>query len=166
MRAADTDRERAVSFLSAAYTEGRLTKDEYDERLEQALKARTYSDLDTLVSDLPGAQMFPARLPGNLPVLRARGTNGLAIASLACGLLVITAIPAIILGHMARSQIRRTGEDGAGMALLGLMLGWATVALGTLGLFALTVAFAHTSGVAHAIPHVAHAHTMPRVPSP
>ena len=34
MRAADADRERAVSALTA-YTEGRLAKDEYDARLER-----------------------------------------------------------------------------------------------------------------------------------
>jgi hypothetical protein len=138
MRAADTDRERAVGFLSGAYTEGRLTKEEYDDRLETALSARTYSELDTLVSDLPGARAYPV-------VLRARGTNGLAIASLACGLgqvfFGITTIPAIILGYLARSQIKRTGEDGAGMALVGLMLGWAGVALGIIGALALGVAF-------------------------
>ena len=30
MRAADADRDRAVNYLSTAYTEGRLAKDEYD----------------------------------------------------------------------------------------------------------------------------------------
>src|SRR5690242_11220380 len=79
MRAADSDRERAVGFLSSAYTEGRLSKEEYDDRLEHALNSRTYSDLDKLVSDLPGARSYPV-------AVRPRGTNGLAIASLACGL--------------------------------------------------------------------------------
>ncbi|HEX9625283.1 MAG TPA: DUF4190 domain-containing protein, partial [Streptosporangiaceae bacterium] len=36
----------------------------------------------------------------------------------------LAAIPAVVLGHMARRQIRQTGEDGAGMALAGLVLGW------------------------------------------
>jgi hypothetical protein len=31
---------------------------------------------------------------------------------------------------MARSQIRRTGEQGAGLALAGLILGWGAVILG------------------------------------
>jgi hypothetical protein len=62
-------------------------------------------------------------------------TNGLAMASLACGLAQfafgpLATIPAIVLGHMARSQIKRTGERGAGLALAGLMLGWAMVILG------------------------------------
>ncbi len=39
------------------------------------------------------------------------------------------AIPAIVFGHVARRQIKRTGEQGAGLALAGLILGWATVIL-------------------------------------
>ena len=62
-------------------------------------------------------------------------TNALAIASLACGLAQfvigpLAIIPAIVLGHVARHQIKRTGEQGAGLALAGLILGWATVILG------------------------------------
>jgi hypothetical protein len=126
MRAADADRDHVVEILNTAYSEGRLSKDEYDARLENALSARTYADLDQLVTDLPAARaaMVPA----------AAKTNGLAVASLACGLAQfvfgpVTAIPAIVFGHVARHQIKRTGEQGAGLALAGLILGWATVIL-------------------------------------
>src|SRR6516165_5293169 len=150
MRAADADRDRAVSFLTTAYTEGRLGKDEYDARLETALSARTYADLDQVVTDLPGARIPPARQV-------VATTNGLAVASLGCGLAQfvfgpLTTIPAIVLGHVARHQIRRTGEQGAGMALAGLLLGWAAVVLGIIVIAGLAVfAFAHTG---HAIPAV------------
>ena len=127
MRAANADRDRAVEFLKVAYSEGRLSKDEYDGRLEHALSARTYADLDQLVTDLP-----VLRTATVTPVAR---TNGFAIASLACGLGQfmfgpLATIPAIVFGHVARGQIRRTGEQGAGLALAGLMLGWAAVMLG------------------------------------
>jgi uncharacterized membrane protein len=153
MRAADADRDRAVGFLTTAFTEGRLTKEEYDARVESALSARTYSDLDHLVSDLPGVRSVSTYAP-------ARRTNGLAIASLACGLGQfvlgpLPTIPAIVLGHMARHQIRRSGEDGGGMALAGLLMGWAVVALSVLfvalGVAAFTVA-AHGQAVP-ALPH-------------
>jgi hypothetical protein len=126
MRAADTDRDRVVEVLSMAYSEGRLSKDEYDGRLENALSARTYADLDQLVTDLP-----VARPTAVTPVA---GTNGLAVTSLACGLVQflfgpLTAIPAIVFGHVALHQIKRTGGQGAGLALAGLILGWATVIL-------------------------------------
>jgi len=56
IRAADTDRDRVAGILSTAYSEGRLSSDEYDARLESALSARTYADLDHIVTDLPVAQ--------------------------------------------------------------------------------------------------------------
>jgi Domain of unknown function (DUF1707)/Domain of unknown function (DUF4190) len=126
LRAADADRDHVVGLLSTAFTEGRLTKDEYDARLDSALSARTYADLDQLVADLPVAR--PAT------VTPVAGTNALATASLACGIAqfafgLLATIPAIVLGHMARSQIRRTGEQGAGLALAGLTLGWAALIL-------------------------------------
>src|ERR1700683_5077183 len=127
MRAADADRDRVVEFLNVAYSEGRLSKDEYEDRLENALSARTYADLAQLLTDLP-----VVRATTVTPVAT---TNALAMASLACGLNEIvfgplTAIPAIVFGHVARHQIKRTGEQGAGLALAGLIIGWATVILG------------------------------------
>ena len=59
MRAADADRDRVVESLNTAYSEGRLSKDEYDDRLENAFSARTYADLDQLVTDLPVARAVP-----------------------------------------------------------------------------------------------------------
>ena len=126
MRAADADRDGVVECLNKAYSEGRLSKDEYDGRLGNALSARTYADLDQLVTDLPAA-----RATAVTPVAKI---NELAMASLACGLAPImfgpvAAIPAIVFGHVARHQIKRTGEQGAGLALGGLILGWAAVIL-------------------------------------
>lgn len=53
------------------------------------------------------------------------GSNGLAIASLVCGLIGVS-IPAIVLGHIALSQIRSSGgrQGGRGMAIAGLVLGY------------------------------------------
>ena len=152
MRAADVDRDRAVSFLTTAFTEGRLTKDEYDERVERALHARTYSDLDVIVTDLPGA-----RSVGSPPVVRPKGTNGLAIASLACGIAQfmlgpLPTIPAIVFGHVARHQIKRTGEDGAGLALAGLILGWAAVVFGVLAVLGIAAVVASSAPAVHAFP--------------
>jgi Domain of unknown function (DUF1707) len=52
LRASDADRDRVASVLSAAYAEGRLSKEEHDERLEQLLQAKTFDDLIPLTSDL------------------------------------------------------------------------------------------------------------------
>jgi hypothetical protein len=56
------------------------------------------------------------------------GTNGLAIASLVCSLAgLVTCISApvgIVLGHVAKRQIRQTGEQGEGLATAGLWVGY------------------------------------------
>ena len=65
----------------------------------------------------------------------ARRTSSLAVVSLVAGLLGWTLAPflgsivAIITGHMARSEIKRDpqGIDGDGLAIAGLVLGWAMV---------------------------------------
>jgi hypothetical protein len=56
----------------------------------------------------------------------------------------LTTIPAIVFGHMARSQIKRTGQQGADLALAGLVLGWGAVIL---GIILLAVALAAGSGM-------------------
>ncbi|MEV1331199.1 DUF1707 domain-containing protein [Micromonospora costi] len=53
MRAADADRQAVAERLRAALDEGRLNLHEYDERLQRAYAARTYADLDALLTDLP-----------------------------------------------------------------------------------------------------------------
>jgi hypothetical protein len=148
MRAADADRDRAAGILGTAFTEGRLTRDEYDDRLHTAFTARTYADLDEVVADLPAAPSTELA-----PVPEQAHTNGLAIASFACGLGQfvfgpLATIPAIVFGHLARNQIRRTGEQGNGLALAGLMLGWAAVILGIIFVATAVIAFSQTSGPA------------------
>jgi len=150
IRAADADRERMAGVLATAYTEGRLTKDEYDARLEDAWSARTYGDLDRLVTDLPVRSPVPVDTPP-AEVIPVAKTNGLAVASLVCGFaqfLVgpLATLPAIVFGHMARNQIKQTGEQGSGLALAGLVLGWGAVALGIILMFALMTAAAGTQG--------------------
>ncbi len=134
-RAADADRDQVAGLLGAAYTEGRLSKDEYDARLGAALLARTYADLDEVVTDLPAPPAMGTPVVGPVNAVPAARTNGYAVASLACGLgqFVVgplATVPTIVFGHMAMSRIRRTGEQGAGLAIAGLVLGWGAVVLG------------------------------------
>ncbi|MGB2939119.1 MAG: DUF4190 domain-containing protein, partial [Candidatus Dormiibacterota bacterium] len=57
-------------------------------------------------------------------------TNQMAVASLIAGIVswlcfpILGALLAILFGHMARSQIRQTGEAGSGMATVGIWLGY------------------------------------------
>jgi uncharacterized protein DUF1707 len=54
MRAGDGDRQAVAEKLKNALDEGRLDLGEYDERLQRTYSAKTYGDLQELVTDLPG----------------------------------------------------------------------------------------------------------------
>ncbi len=112
MRATDADRESVHTLLQAAYADGRLTWEEFDSRSTSLLHAKTYDQLGALTD----------------PPAKTR-TNAVAIASLACGIgqiffWFVAGVPAIVFGHVARRQIRETGEAGDGMAQAGLILGY------------------------------------------
>ena len=92
-----------------------------------------------LVADLPQgpvpqAQFQPRPLPATFMPMPMQmpmpvHTNSSATGALVCGIMApvtwgLTSIPAVILGHKARAEIRRTGERGDGQAIAGLVLGW------------------------------------------
>jgi hypothetical protein len=74
LRIADADRDRAVDRLRAAASEGRLDPEELEERVAQALAARTQGELDQLTADLP-APHVPAPRPDRSLVLRGRAAS-------------------------------------------------------------------------------------------
>jgi hypothetical protein len=82
-----------------------------------------------------GMPAYPAA-PPPYGYVGAGRTNGLAIASLVCSLAglftCISAPVGIVLGHVARRQILRSGEDGAGLATAGLVVGYVVTVLGVL----------------------------------
>jgi hypothetical protein len=63
LRASDADRDRALSELSEAFQAGRITADEFDQRSEHALRARTGNELTALLADLPVANRPAPRTP-------------------------------------------------------------------------------------------------------
>jgi hypothetical protein len=154
MLAANADRERAIDVLRAGFAEGRLTRAEHDDRTARVYSARTYGELGALLADLPvGPLGGPAHYPnaGYPQQQMARSdTNSMAVAALACGIaefftMGLTAVPAIVLGHAARRQVRRTGQRGDGMALAGLILGWTGVGLIAVLIAGLIIVASHTS---------------------
>jgi hypothetical protein len=154
MRACDADRERTADLLRSAFVEGRLSQDELDQRLGLVYGAKTYAELATQTADLPVRLPRPPAPPMNPPV--SDRTNGLAVASFVCGLLQLffglTTIPAVVLGHVARKQIRQTGERGDGLAVAGLVLGWLGVAM--FALFAVLVVVTSVAATSHGTPVV------------
>ncbi|HEX6886626.1 MAG TPA: DUF1707 domain-containing protein [Candidatus Nanopelagicales bacterium] len=98
LRASDADREVVHGALSSAYADGRLTREEFDQRSEAVLRARTLSELPVLIHDLVPDPGPPERLPataGDGAGLEARAVAayerdrreaawGFVSASLAC----------------------------------------------------------------------------------
>lgn len=76
-------------------------------------------------------------------VVQNRGTHGLAIVSFVLGILWLGwlgSILAVIFGHVALSQIARSGQNGRGLAIAGLVLGWIGVGVLTIVILAMAAA--------------------------
>lgn len=63
LRASHADREQVIDVLKAAYVQGRLIKDELEERVGRVLAARTCADLAAIISDLPWTAARPRPAP-------------------------------------------------------------------------------------------------------
>ncbi len=59
LRVGDSEREAVAEILREQHVAGRLDGDEFQERLDRSMAAKTYADLDQLVADLPGASGEP-----------------------------------------------------------------------------------------------------------
>jgi hypothetical protein len=96
LRASHADRDRVIDTLKAAFVQGRLTKDEFDERVGQTLAARTHAELAPLTVDIPAGPAVPSPPHASgrdLDRLRERkAVKAAAGATLAAGLLMIAAI--------------------------------------------------------------------------
>ena len=79
IRASDAERERTAEALKRHALDGRLTSDEYAERLDAAYAARTRAQLDRLLDDLPPMRR-PA--PAGATPPRWRGINPVAVVIL------------------------------------------------------------------------------------
>ena len=77
--------------------------------------------------------------PGPYPYPPPARTNGMAVASLICAF--IFAPLGIVFGHISLSQIKRTGEDGRGLAVAGLVISYLVTALTIVALVAGVVLF-------------------------
>jgi Domain of unknown function (DUF1707) len=89
LRVSQAERDDMVAVLAGHFADGRLTVEEYEERVEAALAARTGRDLEPLLADLPAADppssAAPARSRRTPPLRRPRSplvpTRLLAVAA-------------------------------------------------------------------------------------
>ena len=79
MRAADADRDRAAAALRDHHAAGRLTIEEFQERLDRTYKAKTLGELDALMADLPEQDLYDLPVPSArraAPMAPRRGPEG------------------------------------------------------------------------------------------
>ena len=115
IRASDADRDRTAALLREHHAAGRLTVEEFNERMEAALNAKTLGELDELLSDLPVIDLYrlpheSMRRPADLPhtSLRPRdpgttarfspGTVAMGAWAVLCGTLVAVWAVAAVVG--------------------------------------------------------------------
>jgi uncharacterized membrane protein YdbT with pleckstrin-like domain len=98
VRASDADREHVAERLRKAAGEGRLRTEELEERLETALSARTYGQLDSLLRDLPGRRLVVPSQPRSPSVGRTALALTLAVATT---VVVAIAVVFIVTGVFA-----------------------------------------------------------------
>jgi hypothetical protein len=81
LRASDADRERTAALLREHHAVGRLTAEEFDDRIDKAFRAATIGELDALLADMPAIDLYQLPSAGIRPgrVARAsgRGRTGL-----------------------------------------------------------------------------------------
>jgi hypothetical protein len=84
MRVSSADLERTIRVLQRSFVEGRLTRDELDERLGRALVARAFHELMAVMADLPAGPF--ERLPSH-SATRAASRRQPALAPLVAALI-------------------------------------------------------------------------------
>jgi hypothetical protein len=67
VRIGDVERDGAIAALSEHFAAGRLSRDELDERVEQAMSAKFDADLVPLLADLPSSSPPPPRRSASAP---------------------------------------------------------------------------------------------------
>src|ERR1700748_2300838 len=92
LRASHADRERVIGTLKAAFVQGRLTKDELDARIGQALASRTYAELAAVTAGISAgpAAARPEQPPGRQVSNAVRwGTSGLFVPTVVAAALAL-----------------------------------------------------------------------------
>jgi hypothetical protein len=92
--ASQTDREQTIEMLKVAFVQERLTKDEFDLRVGQALESRTYAELAAVTADIP-AGLIGYQLPRTPVQTQARPPMSTAAKAGICVAVAIAA-PAVM----------------------------------------------------------------------
>ena len=71
----DADRERVVERLHSAVGEGRLTLDEFQERVDGVLRAKTFGEVDVYLADLPAGSVGAPVAPREVLEIRSHASS-------------------------------------------------------------------------------------------
>lgn len=108
LRASDADREQAVDLIKAAFVQGRLTGDELDVRVGEALAARTCGRLAALTTDIRTPSVEAVSVPESA---RARPRPAAIKAGRSATGAVIAACVAVVAVLAAAGAHLRVGPD-------------------------------------------------------
>jgi hypothetical protein len=141
MRVGDAEREAAAAELREHFASGRLTQDELNERLDRAFAAKTRGDLHALMTDLPssaagwaagaGASSAPFGGPG----FDRPGFGGPGARWIGPGAGYGERSGDAGAGAGAGYGWQRCGRRTAGTLIASIVMLWALLALGILGIF-------------------------------
>jgi Domain of unknown function (DUF1707) len=124
LRASHADREQVISTLKAAFVQGRLAKEEFDQRVSQTLRSRTYADLAAVTADLPARLIHAKQRREPAPAQAAQPVNkpllwGMCAVTLAGVLAGVAAFPVNSLTLLAMGVIAiLVGAPVAGTLIL------------------------------------------------
>jgi hypothetical protein len=97
LRASDSDRDAVVSDLGEHFQAGRLTAEEFDERMGRALDARTWGQLRDLLADLPATRLGPQALATGSSSARPQRSSGRLAPPLIAALAAIGIAAAVLV---------------------------------------------------------------------
>ena len=94
LRVSDAERTEVADLLSKHYGDGRLDQAEFNQRLDQAMNAKTYADLSGLFTDLPRTEAEATEAPRVTTPRRHRRPGALVL------LILIVIVIASAAGHV------------------------------------------------------------------
>jgi Domain of unknown function (DUF1707) len=126
LRASRADREQVIELLKDAFVQDRLSQDELDTRVGQALASRTYADLADLTADIPSrsAAAGPAAEPASTP---ARTLAKAVLRSAICLLVPFALVGVIALTHATGLAPLALFSAVAAVIAASGFLGWGVV---------------------------------------
>jgi Domain of unknown function (DUF1707) len=151
LRATRVAREQTIDTLKAAFVQGRLTMDEFDARVDEALASHTYADLAAVTADLPAglaAPRPPRKSPRRMSNVVRWGASGLVI-------------PAALAAAFVFSSLSRAGGYEVVALILAFVYFVSWLSVGTNMLWEWHCMSLPTARMCVRCAHTAAAHRMP-----